>query len=41
MSIDYNGLIYLLSKFETRKEWTPNLLLINNDNNLITTLYLN
>ncbi|CAK61803.1 unnamed protein product (macronuclear) [Paramecium tetraurelia] len=41
MNVDYNALVYLISKFDVRKEWTPNLLLINNDKNLITALYSN
>lgn len=41
MNVDYNALVYLISKFEVRKDWTPNLILINNDKNLITALYSN
>ena len=39
MNIDYNALVYVLTRMDVRKEWTPNLLLLDNDNNHITALY--
>lgn len=31
MNIDYNALVYVLTRMDVRKEWTPNLLLLDND----------
>ncbi|CAD8179138.1 unnamed protein product [Paramecium octaurelia] len=41
MNFDYNSLVYLMTRNEIRKEWNPNLLSINAQNNIMTLSYTN
>lgn len=41
MNFDYNSLVYLMTKNDIRKEWYPNLLSINIQNNCLNINYTN
>ncbi|CAD8172933.1 unnamed protein product [Paramecium pentaurelia] len=41
MNFDYNALVYLMTRNDIRKEWNPNLLSINTQNNLLSLSYTN
>ncbi|CAK84664.1 unnamed protein product (macronuclear) [Paramecium tetraurelia] len=41
MNFDYNSLVYLMTRNDIRKEWNPNLLAINAQNNIMTLSYTN